>query len=115
MPGILTAWLVGGASALASQRALRGFVKAMSAAATLSGKSSIKDVNDFMRSTVNVDMSSLPVKAEYGADVVFTLEGDQNGIFQLKDGSVKWSVRNNTRLELSKDGNTHIFHDQATG
>ncbi|HEX6408800.1 MAG TPA: hypothetical protein VFZ90_16555 [Gemmatimonadales bacterium] len=120
-PGILTAWLVGGAAALASQRALRGFIKAMSLAASLGGKSSlggassIKDVNDFMRSTVNVDLSGLPVKAEYGADVSFTLEGDKNGVFQLREGYIKWSVRNNTRLELSKDGNTHIFHDQATG
>ena len=115
-PGIVTGVFVGGAAAVGSQRALKGFFKVLAGASALSGKSSMKDMNDFLRSTDNIDMSGLPVKAEYGAHVVFTLEEGKDGVFELKEGNVKWSIRNNTRIELSgKDGNTHIFHDQAAG
>jgi hypothetical protein len=115
-PAIVGAVFVGGSAALGSQRAVKGFFKAMSAASALTGKSSMKDVNDFLRSTDNFDMSGLPVKAEYSADVSFTLEEGKDGVFELKEGMVTWSIKNNTRIELRGDGgNTHIFHDQASG
>jgi hypothetical protein len=114
--GIVTGFMVGGASMIASQRAMKGFFKILAGASALTGKSSMKEMNDFLRSTDQIDMSGLPVQAEYGADAFFTLEGDKDGVFHLKDGGVTWITRNNTRIELhGKDGNTHIFHDKANG
>jgi hypothetical protein len=114
--GLVTGVFVGAAAGVGSQRAVKGFFKAMSGAAALSGKSSTKDIHDLLRSTDNLDMSGWPVKAEYGADVSFTLEEGKDGVFQLKEGSVSWSTRNDTKIVLEgKDGNTHIFHDVARG
>ncbi|MBA3346216.1 MAG: hypothetical protein H0T44_13135, partial [Gemmatimonadales bacterium] len=74
------------------------------------------DMHDFLRSTDQIDMSGWPVKAEYGADAFFTLDEGKEGVFQLKDGSVTWSTRNDTRVELNGgDGNIHILHDKASG
>jgi hypothetical protein len=114
--GFVTGVMVGGAAAVASQRAMKGFFKILAGASALTGRSSMREMNDFLRSTDQIDMSGWPVKAEYGADAFFTLEEGKDGVFQLKDGSVDWSARNNTRIELAGEGgNVHIFHDKANG
>lgn len=114
--GIVTAVMMGGASAVASHRSVRGFLKILAGASAITGRSSTGDLHDFLRSTDQIDMSGWPVKAEYGADAFFTLDEGKDGVFQLKDGSVTWSTRNDTRIELGGGGdNVHIFHDQASG
>ena len=114
--GIITAVMIGGASAVASNRAVRGFFKMLAGASALTGRSSMGDMHDFLRSTDQIDMSGWPVKAEYGADAFFTLDEGKDGLFQLKEGNVTWSTRNDTRVELDGgDGNIHILHDKAAG
>ncbi|MBA3258214.1 MAG: hypothetical protein H0T68_01955, partial [Gemmatimonadales bacterium] len=65
--GIVTGVMMGGATAVGMQRAVKGVLGLLAGAAALTGNPSITEMNDFLRSTDQIDMSGWPVKAEYGA------------------------------------------------
>ena len=105
--GIATALLVGGVGGGVVVGRLRNVLGVLDLVGGLGDNPSMREVHDFLNSGVPVDLAGLlPVSAHFDAQLRFTLVQGSDGAFDLRDGSVSWSVSNGA--EISGDGTSIV-------